>query len=364
MRSALVDGVLVAGDVEITGEVISAVALPPAAADLLAVPGFVDLQVNGYDGIDFLACDVAGHRHAAAAMARSGVTAYQPTLVTSAPAMTIAALSTLSAARRDPVREGARPLPAHLEGPFISPSRRGAHDARHIAGASVAAAEALCDAGPVGMMTIAPELDGALEVITALRRRGVVASLGHSDATADDAAVAFEAGATAVTHIFNAMRPIRARDPGLAGAALTRPTVTIMAIVDGVHLDRETVRLLVAAARPRLCLVTDAIGATGRGNGDFVFGGQVVHVSGATARLADGTLAGSVLTMDAAVRNLMAHGMSTQAAVAAATRVPASLLGDEDIGVLRVGGRADVTVLDGAFEVQRTVIGGVEVYAR
>jgi N-acetylglucosamine-6-phosphate deacetylase len=213
------------------------------------------------------------------------------------------------------------------------------------------------------MMTLAPELDSALEVISHLRRRGVVVSLGHSDATAAVAATAFDAGATAVTHVLNAMRPITAREPGLAGAALSRATVTVMAIADGVHLADETVQILLAAARRRLCLVTDAMAATTAGDGVYHLGDRVVHVTGKTARLDNGTLAGSVLTLDAAVRNLVAHGATIPDAVNAATRAPAHLLGDPDIGALRVGGRGDVTIVNDAIEVQRTLVAGFEVFA-
>jgi N-acetylglucosamine-6-phosphate deacetylase len=154
-----------------------------------------------------------------------------------------------------------------------------------------------------------------------------------------------------------------ARDPGLAGVALTRPDVVVMAIIDDVHLAGETVALILAAARGRVCLVTDAIEAAGVGDGEYRLGDRTVLVSGREARLADGTLAGSVLSMDAAVRNLIAHGVSVEEAVDAATRVPARLVGSEQLGRLRVGGRGDVTVLDDEFLVRRTLVDGVDVYA-
>jgi N-acetylglucosamine-6-phosphate deacetylase len=363
VSGALVDGVLVPGDVEVTHDAVSAVGLHPGRGALLALPGLVDLQVNGFAGIDLLTADVAGYGHAAEALARTGVTTYQPTFVTSPPEVTAAALATLARVRAQP-QNGARALAAHLEGPFISPVRCGAHDARHITPPSIAAADALCGAGPVGMMTLAPEIDGALAVIAHLRRRGIVVSLGHSDATSSIAGAAFDAGATAVTHILNAMRPITARDPGLAGVAMTRADVAVMAIIDGVHLAAETVSILIGAVRGRLCLVTDAIEAAGEGDGDFRLGGRPVHVTGGEVRLDDGTLAGSVLTMNAAVRNLVAHGLRIDEAVDAATRVPAGVIGDLAAGRLHVGGRADIAVVDGAFEVHRTLVGGIEVYAR
>jgi N-acetylglucosamine-6-phosphate deacetylase len=360
VEAAVVDGIVVRGDVELSAGRISACGLQPGGKGL-AVPGFIDLQVNGFGGIDFLHADPAGYGQAGEALAATGVTAYQPTFVSARLEESIAALGTL--ARLDALVGRPRVLPAHLEGPFLSELRRGAHDRRHLAPVSIALADQLCAAGPVGMMTVAPELDGCLQLIAHLRARGVVISLGHSDASAPAAKAGFDAGAVAVTHVFNAMRPMSARDPGLAGVALTRPDVVVMAIIDDVHLAGETVALLLAAARGRVCLVTDAIEAAGVGDGEYRLGDRTVLVSGHEARLADGTLAGSVLSMDAAVRNLIAHGVSVEEAVDAATRVPARLVGSEQLGRLRVGGRGDVTVLDDEFLVRRTLVDGVDVYA-
>ncbi len=362
--AALAEGAMVPGDVEVTGDTITAVGLPSRPTQLLALPGFVDLQVNGFAGIDLADTDVAGYTAVGVALAATGVTAYQPTFISSPTEVTTRALTALARARRETATTGARALAAHLEGPFISPSRCGAHDARHVGPASIVAADVLCNAGPVGMMTLAPEIDGAFAVIAHLRDRGIAVSLGHSDATASVAGAAFDAGAAAVTHVFNAMRPITAREPGLAGAALARPEVCVMVIADGVHLADEVLAILLVAARRRLCLVTDAIEAATAGDGDARLGGRVVHVVGATARLDDGTLAGSVLTMDAAVRALLRHGAPPAEAVNAATGVPARLIGDERRGRLRVGGRADVTVVDDAWQVRRTLVAGVEVHAR
>ena len=361
VAAALVDGVIVPGDVEVTAGRISAHGLTPGGLGL-AVPGFIDLQVNGFGGIDFLHAEADGYRKAGQALAATGVTAYQPTFVSAPVTETLSALVTLS--HLDGVGPAPRVLPAHVEGPFLSELRVGAHDPRNLAPVSIAVADALCATGRMGMMTVAPELDGCLRLIEHLRTHGVVVSLGHSDASAPIANAAFDAGAVAVTHVFNAMRPVSARDPGLAGAALTRQDVVIMAIVDGVHLARETLALVLASARARVCLVTDATAAAGGGDGEHRLGGRVVHVAGPEVRLADGTLAGSVLTMDSAVRNLVGAGVSFEAAVDAATRVPARLLSIEGIGRLRVGNSADLAILDDDLEVLRTFVGGVEVFAR
>jgi N-acetylglucosamine-6-phosphate deacetylase len=191
----------------------------------------------------------------------------------------------------------------------------------------------------------------------------VVVSLGHSDANADAAHRGFDAGASTVTHLFNAMAPFGHRAPGLAGVALGRADVAVQLIVDGVHLAPDTVLLAWRAARGRFVLVTDAIEAAGAGEGRHRLGSRVVDVEGPAARLADGTLAGSVLTMDAAVRNLVGLGVSVGDALAAASAVPAAVVGRGDLGQLRPGGPADIVVLDDGLTPMRTLVDGVEVFA-
>jgi N-acetylglucosamine-6-phosphate deacetylase len=361
VAAALVAGAVLPGDVDIEEGKIAGIGLAPAGPRGLAVPGFVDVQVNGFGGVDFLVADAAGYARAGDALARCGVTAYQPTFISSPVETCRAALATLAAL--DGIVPGPHILPAHLEGPFLSPVHHGAHDQRHMLNAHISVADSLCDAGPVGYMTVAPEIPGGLQLVEYLVKRGIVVSLGHSDANVETAVAAFGQGARAVTHIFNAMRRWAARDPGLAGVALSRSDVIITAIVDNVHLAAETVRLLLAVAPGRLVLITDAIEAAGCGDGTYRLGDRVVHVKGMEARLADGTIAGSVLSMDQAVRNLVALGASLETAVDAATVVPAGLIRRADLGQLRVGGRADLVVLDDAIAVRRTLAGGEEVFA-
>ena len=198
-------------------------------------------------------------------------------------------------------------------------------------------AERLVGAGPVTTMTLAPELPGALELIDWLVARDVVVSCGHSDADAAQAYAAFDRGARAITHVYNAHRRWRPRDPGIAGAALVRPDVTVQAIVDGVHLAPETAYGAFLAARERFCLVTDAIEAALLDPGEYELGGRPVRSRDGAVRLPDGTLAGSVLTMDEAVRNLVASGADWTDAVHAASTAPARLLGRDDLGRLRAG---------------------------
>jgi N-acetylglucosamine-6-phosphate deacetylase len=361
VAASLVEGTVLPGDVSVEEGLVSGLGLSPAGSTGLAIPGFVDVQVNGVAGVDFLSADTAGYARASEALARTGVTAFQPTFVSSPVEVAGEAIVTLSTL--DGPLPGAQVLPAHLEGPFISPLHHGAHNPRHLLAASTEVADSLCALGPVGYVTLAPEIEGGLALVEHLVARGLVVSLGHSDARADDATAAFDRGARAVTHVFNAMRAWAPRDPGLAGVALSRPDVFVTAIVDFVHLARETVRLLLTTAGDRLVLISDAIEAAGLGDGTYHLGDREVVVRAGEARLADGTLAGSVVAIDQAVRNLVSVGAGLELAVGAATRVPARLLRRSDLGELRMGGRADIAVLDGSLEVTRTLVGGREAYA-
>jgi N-acetylglucosamine-6-phosphate deacetylase len=357
VRAAVVDGEVVAGDVAVDDGRVVAVGVAPAGRAGTAVPGFVDLQVNGFAGVEFVSADVAGYRAAGLAMAATGVTAYQPTLISSPAAAYGPALETaglVASAHGD----APRVLGVHLEGPFLSPAFAGAHDPAHLLDPDPDLADRLCATGPVTMMTVAPERPGGLELVARLAARGVVVSLGHCDADAATAHAAFDRGARAVTHLHNAQRRWRARDPGVAGVALVRRDVVVQAIVDGVHLAAETALLAFTACRGRFALVTDAIAAATLPPDRYRFAGREVRVVDTQVRLPDGTLAGSVLTMDQAVRNLVALGAPLPAAVAAATSVPAGLLGLDDTGSLRPGQRADVAVLDDDLRVVRTLVGG------
>jgi len=364
VRAALVDGALVQGDVEVAEGRIAGLGLKPAATSGLAVPGFVDLQVNGFAGVDFLSADADGYRRAGEALAATGVTAYLPTFISSPVEAYGEALAVVAELARSHTDGRSRVLGLHLEGPFLSPSWPGAHDPAHLLEPDLALAGRLCGGGPVRMMTLAPELPGALELIEHLCSLGVVVSCGHSDADADAANAGFDRGARAITHVHNAHRRWQPRDPGLAGVAITRPGVTVPAIVDGVHLAPETVKATFLAAGGRFCLVSDAVQATGLGDGAYRLGDRTIHVVDGAARLADGTLAGSVATMDQAVRNLVELGATVSEAVSAATRAPAVLLGDPGLGRLVEGGPADVAVLDEELRLVRTLVRAVEAFAR
>jgi N-acetylglucosamine-6-phosphate deacetylase len=362
VSAALVDGTLIDGDVTIDGDSVTAVGVSGAGGRGVAVPGFVDVHINGMAGVDFLTADGDGHARAAEALAATGVVAYQPTLVSSPPQAYDAPLAAAAAAMAAPAG-GARVLGVHLEGPFLSEAWPGAHDPANLRKPDAGLADRLCAAGPVTMVTLAPELDGALELVERLVGRGITVSVGHSDADAPTAHAAFGSGASAITHIHNAHRRWRPRDPGPAGVALVRPDVSVQAIVDGVHLAPESAFGAFLAAGRRFCLVTDAVEAAGMPPGSYRLGDRDVHVEEGAVRLADGTLAGSVLTMDAAVRNLVTSGAALSDAVHAASMAPARLLGRDDLGALRPGLAANIAVLNDELEVERTVVDGHEAFA-
>jgi N-acetylglucosamine-6-phosphate deacetylase len=351
--AALVDGTLVLGDVEIADGRIASVGLSSANGKGIASPGFVDLQVNGFAGVDFFSADAAGYRQAGEALLECGVTAYQPTFITSPEAQLVGALQEVPL-------NGAAPriLGAHLEGPFIAPERLGTHPAESRRDPDRALLERLLAAGPVSHVTLAPELPGAYDLVDVLRERGVTVSCGHSNATAAEAREAFARGATTVTHIFNAMRPFAAREPGLAGAALVSSDVVVQVILDGVHLADETARLVWQAAGGRVALVTDAIAAARAGDGSYTLAGIDFEVEDGVARNADEVLAGSTVCMIDAVRNLVALGAPLEAALAAASEVPARIAGRPDLGTLAPGSVADVVVLDDRLEILRVLVRG------
>lgn len=355
VEAALVRGELLPGDVEIDAGRIARVGVATTARGRVAVPGFVDVQVNGYGGVDFLAAATDDYARAGEALLLAGVTAYQPTFITAAESTIVEALRALPPESG----RGPRVLGAHLEGPFLSPERPGTHPLEHRRDPDVALLDRLLDAGRVSEMTLAPELPGAAAVIARLRERGIAVSAGHTNATAAEANAGFDLGVAAVTHVFNAMRPLRSRDPGIAGAALTRPGVFVKMIVDGYHLADEVVRLVWACAAGRVVLITDAIAGAGAGQGTFQLGEIAVEVAhGAAPTREDGTLAGTVLTMIDAVRNLHALGIPFEAAVGAATEVPARMLGRADVGMLAPGAAADVVVLDDRLEILDVLCAG------
>ncbi|MPZ89030.1 MAG: N-acetylglucosamine-6-phosphate deacetylase [Nitriliruptorales bacterium] len=356
VSGAVVGDRIVRGDVEVAAGVVQAVGVGAPRGSWLAVPGFVDLQVNGFAGVDFLTAHAAGHARAREALLQTGVTAYQPTLITaSEPALT-AALGEIGGLSPNPP-SGARVLGAHVEGPFLSPLWMGSHPGRWRRDPDEALLDRLLAAGPVSHLTLAPELPGATALVRRLVSRGVVVACGHTDARAVEADAAFDLGARTVTHLFNAMRRLEPRDPGIAGAALARGDVTVQIIADGHHLADETVLLVWRAARGRLALVTDAVAAAACGDGRYRLGDVEVEVREGAVRRADGRLAGSALTMIEAVRNLHALGVPLPECVAAASTLPARIAQRPDLGMLGAGRAADLVVLDDRLEIRDVLRG-------
>ncbi len=366
----ITDGaVLVDGDRIVAVGEAARLPCPPEAqrvelGDRTIAPGFIDLQFNGGFGYDFTASPSTIWA-AAALLPQHGVTAFLPTIIT-APLETIAAAQVVIQAGPPPGYRGARPLGLHLEGPFLNPAKRGAHNPAHLRLPDVAAVESWSPAQGVRLVTLAPELPGALTVVKALRERGVVVSAGHSMATVEEAQAGFAAGITYGTHLFNAMPPLDHRAPGLAGALLTERGCIVGIIVDGLHVHPQMVALAWAAkGATRFNLVTDAMAALGMPPGRYQLGDWAVTVDGTSARLADERLAGSLLSMDQAVRNLIAYtGCPPEEALATVTTVPAEQLGVGDmVGQIAPGLAADLTVLTADRAVAATMVGGEWVYA-
>ena len=318
-------------------------------AGLLA-PGLVDVHSHGGGGASFSDGPEAAHtvldRHLAA-----GTTSMVASLVTASTAELIDQLGALT-----PLVDEGQLLGVHLEGPWLSPAHHGAHAPHLLAQPCAEHVDALVPPGQrtVRMVTLAPELPGALAAITALRERGVLAAIGHTDADAATARAAINAGATVATHLFNAMPPLHHRAPGPVGVFLDSPRVTVELIADTVHTAPEALGVAVRAARGGYVLVTDAMAAAGAGDGRFRLGGLDVDVVAGVARLTDsGSIAGSTLTLARAVATLVqAVDVPLADAVRAATEVPARLLGLRDRGVLAAGTRADLVHLktDGTID--------------
>ena len=342
--------------------------IPPAAetrdaAGLLLAPGFIDLQVNGGFGLDFTA-DPATLWAVAAGLPRFGVTAFLPTIITSPLAVAHAAQRVLAEGPPDGWR-GARPLGLHLEGPFLNPGKKGAHNPAYLRRPSAADLNGWSPAEGVRLLTLAPELPWAGQAIAELARRGVVVSAGHSLATFDEAAAGFDAGARYATHLFNAMPALHHREPGLVAAALADPRVTVGLVADGLHVHPALVGLLWRWLGPdRLNLVTDAMAALGMGPGEYALGDYRVSVDDAPARLDDGTLAGCVLSLDTMLRAFLAYSGATAAeALPTITTTPARLLGLAGrLGRLAPGHEADLVLLSPDLRVVETFVGGESVY--
>jgi N-acetylglucosamine-6-phosphate deacetylase len=362
VAAALVDGALVAGDVAVDDGFVVAVGLAGGGSGI-AAPGFVDLQVNGYAGVDVASASVDDLESMGAALARDGVLAFQPTLISGNPEVTAAAVARVTevARRRElsGANLGAFILGAHLEGPFLSSSRAGTHPVEWLRPPDLELARKLLSAGHVTMVTLAPELPGAIELTSWLTGQGIVVSLGHSAATAAQAAAAVDAGASVVTHLYNGMAPISARAPGLAGFALTDARARVQLISDGGHVADELIRLAFMAAQGRCSLVSDATSLSGGNHRGDMLGDVPITLVQGVARRADGTIAGGASKLLEGVQHLASLSLGLATALSAVTELPARVLGRRDIGHLRPGGAANLVVLDDNLALRQVVIDGV-----
>lgn len=337
--------------------------LPATVAEAEIVsPGLIDLQVNGANGAE-VGGDAGAIEGVSRWLAQTGVTAWLPTVVTADAGFYP---GVFDAYARVDTSVGATPLGLHLEGPFLAPVRKGAHQLRYIEAATNELFESWLAQESIRLVTLAPERAGGLDRIRRLANRGIVVSLGHTDATYDEFCSGVDAGASKATHLFNAMSPMHHRLPGAMIAAMTDDRVTAGLIPDAVHAHPASVRLALRAKGPeRIVIVSDMMSAIGFGPGRYELGGQTVLVDGSTARLEDGTLAGSVLTMDGAVRNLVEWAdVPLATALQMCTQVPADVLGDRTRGRLIVGARADLALWSKDLQVMATFVGGSCVWAR
>ena len=327
-----------------------------AAPGEVIAPGFIDLQVNGYAGSD-AATGADAIARIAELLPATGVTAFLPTIISSPVEVAAAFAAAVGAASE---AQGARVLGAHIEGPFLNPAFRGAHLESNLFEPTRENVDVIATSRP-RLVTLAPELPGALEAIERLHQAGVVVSAGHTGADFDQGRQAIEAGVRFATHIFNAMSPVHHRKPGVAVAMLLDPRVTVGLIADGEHVHPAMCEQVLRVAGPmRVALTTDQTSAAGSPAGAYELGGRTVVSDGHVVKLADGTLAGSAARMSDLVRlSARLPGMTTALAVSMASEVPARALAEKRLGRLGEGACADVVILDADLRVRLTMIRGV-----
>jgi N-acetylglucosamine-6-phosphate deacetylase len=349
-----------------SGMTVPAGAQEIRAADMTAVPGFIDVHIHGAGGRDVMEGTADALRAVTRKVSEYGTTSVVATTVTASTDHTLRAIEGIAgyiAHQRETDEARAEVLGIHLEGPFISNTRRGVHPSEWI---QLPSAETLsrflkAAAGNARILTIAPEVLGAAPCIDAARQAGLVVSMGHTDATYEQARAALARGARSATHVYNAMRPFSHRDPGVIGAVLTSPDVNAELIADGVHVEEAAMKLLLLAkGAAHVTLVSDGLSATGMPDGKYMLGELEVTVSGGVCRNADGVLAGSTLTLDRALRNIVGLGIALPDALRMLTLNPATLLGIEfKKGSLRVGADADILLLDEGLRVTNVWARGV-----
>ena len=334
------------------------------AAGMYLSAGFCDTHTHGYMGCNYTQASAEDMAEAMRRLPSTGVTSVLPTIMTSPADVMLRACQTVLKVMADDSIIGARPLGAHLEGPYISMLKRGAQDPRYIGMPDTAELDDLKDV--VRVMTLAPELPHASELISVLTRAGITASMGHSDADYETSVRGADEGATRVTHLYNAMRPLNHREVGLVGAALIDSRIYPELIADGYHVSPQMLALTAKLVGDRLILITDSLADTGLDDCSQVYENGIRRVyDGKVFRLDDGTIAGSALTMDTAVRNMVKlAGMSVEAAARAASYTPCRNIGRDDVGVIAEGRTADMVIFDRDINVHYTVTRGMTTYIR
>ncbi|MBE3091704.1 MAG: N-acetylglucosamine-6-phosphate deacetylase [Candidatus Atribacteria bacterium] len=338
------------------------------AKDKFVVPGYIDIHVHGGGGSDVMDGEYEAIKQVATTHSRFGTTAFLPTTMTMAKDKIIKSLKSIHEARLKGTGT-AEILGIHLEGPYINPEKKGAQKEEDIKKVSVEEFLEFNQASGnlIRLVTIAPEMPGAIDFIRWLHQQGIIVSVGHSNATYKQVQEGIQAGLSHVTHIFNAMRGLHHREPGVVGAALSSPKLIVEMIADGVHLHPMVLKMLTQIKESeKLVLITDAMRATGFKEGTYDLGGQEVIVTQGQAKLKNGTLAGSVLTMDKAVKNLVTKvGISLLNAVQMASYNPAKCLGiDDRKGSLEINKDADIVILNKNLETELTMVAGKVVYRR
>ena len=328
----------------------------------LLSPGFIDVHIHGAMGRDVMEGTTEALEAISRFLAAHGTTSFLATTVTASPIATLQAVEALGRQVDRPL-PGARMLGLHLEGPFINPEKRGAHSARHIRPPSTLILEQLLarSGHRVKLITLAPEVEGSLELIRFARSRGVVVSLGHSNATLEETMAAIDLGAGNATHLFNAMRSFSHRDPGILGAVLTTPRIRAELIADGIHVSPAAVDLcLRCKGAGRILLISDAVSATGMPEGQYRLADMEITLSEGVCRTPNGTLAGSILTQDQALRNMIRwSGLPVHTVLGMLTRNPAQSLGiASGKGTLAPGHDADMVLLDQDLRVHTTIVQG------
>ena len=306
--------------------------------DGIAIPGFIDLQVNGHGGMDLLAAEsVADIKKVSRSLYANGVIGYLPTLITGPLDQTLKVISLIESAKREYEPGEAKILGIHLEGPFISTLKPGVHPLEYFRNPDNELMGNYLRAGTITLVTLAPELPGAIELITYLTSMGVVVSLGHSNATAEEAHAGFNAGARTVTHLWNGMPAMTKRDPGLVGVALERDDVAIQIIVDSVHVAPEIIAMSLQQAHNRFIVTNDAVAPAGLGSGKFPFGTFTVEVRNGVAVRDDGVIAGGVEVLSNSLNQIRSYGISRDECIASMTARPAALIGQDYAGLLDLG---------------------------